>query len=50
MLGSMLETDYITPEMARTLPGLLQERVHRSADKAAYGYHDVTHGWVELSW
>ncbi len=44
------ETDYITPELAKTLPGLLQERIHRSVEKAAYGFHEANHGWVELTW
>ncbi|MFK7815123.1 MAG: long-chain fatty acid--CoA ligase [Gammaproteobacteria bacterium] len=46
----MLETDYITPEVANTLPGLLQERANRSAKKVAYAYHDADNGWVELTW
>lgn len=50
MPGSMLKTDYIAPEKVNTLPGLLQERVHRSANKAAYAYHEADNGWVDLTW
>lgn len=45
----MANTDYITPEVANTLPGLLQQRAQRSAQEIAYGYHDE-HGWCDLSW
>lgn len=46
----MANTDYITPEVANTLPGLLQQRVQRSANAIAYGYHDDERGWCDLSW
>ena len=47
---NMANTDYITPEVANTLPGLLQQRFLRSAHAIAYGYHDDEHGWCDLSW
>lgn len=50
ILESMLKTDYITPKEAKTLPGLLQERIRRSANKTAYAYHDIDSGWVDLTW
>ncbi|MBT8125495.1 MAG: AMP-binding protein, partial [Gammaproteobacteria bacterium] len=46
----MANTDYISPEVANTLPGLLQQRVQRSANAIAYGYHNDEHGWCNLSW
>ncbi len=46
----MLQTDYINPEEAKTLPGLLHERISRSAHKAAYAYYDSDDGWIELTW
>lgn len=46
----MPETDYITPEVAKTLPRLLQQRANLSANKAAYGFHDINHGWIEHTW
>ncbi|MGH1536852.1 MAG: AMP-dependent synthetase/ligase [Gammaproteobacteria bacterium] len=46
----MANTDYITPDIANTLPGLLQERVLRSAQAIAYGFHDGAHGWSDLTW
>ena len=46
----MANTDYITPETACTLPGLLQQRVSSSAAKSAYGYHDDKHGWCTFTW
>ena len=46
----MPNTDYITPEVAKTLPGLLQQRVQRSANKIAYAYHDNEHVWLDLTW
>ncbi len=46
----MPTTDYIDPNKANTLPGLLQERVNRSAHACAYGYFDDDNGWCELSW
>ena len=46
----MANTDYITPEVANTLPGLLLQRFQHSANAIAYGYHDDEHGWCDLSW
>jgi len=46
----MADTDYITPEAAVTLPGLLQQRVKLSAEEIAYGFHSDEHGWCDLSW
>lgn len=46
----MANTDYITPELANTLPGLLQQRVQRSANAIAYGYYDDERGWCDLRW
>lgn len=46
----MASTDYITPELAKTLPGILQQRVQRSANAVAYSYHDDEQGWCDLSW
>jgi len=47
----MAETDYITPEIAGTLPGLLNERVSRSPASVAYGYYDdEKQVWQHLSW
>ena len=46
----MANIDYITPEVASTLPGLLQQRVLRSENANAYGYHEDEHGWRELTW
>ncbi len=46
----MANTDYITPEVAKTLPGLLQQRVLHSANAIAYGYHNGEQGWADLSW
>ncbi len=45
----MANTDYITPDVAKTLPGLLQQRALRSARAIAYGYHD-DQGWRDLNW
>ena len=45
----MANTDYIKPDVAKTLPGLLQQRVLRSAKAIAYGYHDE-HRWRDLTW
>lgn len=50
MSKNMLQTDYINPEEAKTLPGLLHERISRSAHKAAYAYYDSDDGWIELTW
>ena len=47
----MSETDYITPEIASTLPGLLSARVSRSPTSAAYGYYDdKKQAWQHLDW
>ncbi len=46
----MAKTDYIPPELAKTLPGLLQQRLIRSNTLHAYGYFDETHGWCDLTW
>ncbi len=46
----MAKTDYISPELANTLPGLLLQRVSRSSTAIAYGYHDESQGWCDLSW
>ncbi len=47
----MAETDYITPEIAGTLPGLLNERISRSPASVAYGYYDdEKQVWQHLSW
>lgn len=46
----MANTDYITPEAANTLPGLLAQRVLRSTNSIAYGYHDDENGWSDYSW
>lgn len=43
-------TDYIPPGVAKTLPGLFQQRVQRSANTNAYGYHDEQQGWCDLTW
>ncbi len=46
----MSETDYIPPELAKTLPGLLQQRLARSSTLHAYGYFDEAQGWSDLTW
>ena len=46
----MADTDYISPDLAKTLPGLLQQRLARSASVQAYGYYDDSQGWCNLSW
>ena len=46
----MPETDYIPPEIAQTLPGLLRQRLSRSATANAYGYFDEVQGWCDLTW
>ena len=46
----MPETDYIPPEIAQTLPGLLQQRLIRSATENAYGFFDEVQGWCDLTW
>lgn len=47
----MARTDYITPERANTLPGLLSARVSRSSASVAYGYYDnKKKTWRYLDW
>ena len=46
----MADTDYISPDAANTLPGLLKQRVSRSATAYAYAYYDENRGWCDLSW
>ena len=46
----MPETDYIPPEIAQTLPGLLRQRLSRSATANAYGYFDEVQSWCDLPW
>ncbi len=47
----MNKTDYIAPEVALTLPGLLCERVMRSPHSQAYGfYNDEKQVWESLTW
>ena len=43
-------TDYIPPDVAKTLPGLFLQRVQRSANINAYGYYDEHQGWCDLTW
>ncbi|MEM7401858.1 MAG: long-chain fatty acid--CoA ligase [Pseudomonadota bacterium] len=43
-------TDYISPDVAKTLPGLFHHRVQRSANTDAYGYHEEHQGWCDLTW
>lgn len=41
----------ITPEEAKTLPGLFRERVKRTPDECAYRFYDALNGtWTDLSW
>ena len=47
----MTHTNYIRPEQAGTLSGLLRERVQRTPDELAYRYYDRdTRQWVDWSW
>ena len=47
----MNKTDYITPETAQTLPGLLHHRTKSSPASAAYGfYDDEKQIWEDLNW
>ena len=41
--------DIITPEEAKTLPGLFNERLRRSSDNLAYRYHKDGK-WHDLTW
>src|SRR5690606_2412191 len=44
-------TDIIPPEQARTLAGLLRERVRRSPDAVAYRqFNPQTRQWEDLCW
>ena len=44
-------TDYLTPELVKTLPGLFWKRVERSPDKVAYRFYDrIKEQWQELTW
>ncbi len=44
-------TDFISPETARILPGLFCERLKRSPNDVAYRYFDKTfHSWNDLTW
>lgn len=44
-------TDYISPETAGSLPGLLFERLRRSAKQPAYLFFDATDNvWHKLNW
>ena len=46
----MTKTDYISPELAGTLPGLFSQRLAHSSTAKAYGFYDETQGWCDLSW
>lgn len=47
----MNRTDYIAPEAALTLPGLLRERVMCSPHSQAYGfYNDEKQAWESMAW
>lgn len=47
----MIESDFITPEQAVTLPGLFGERVRRTPDRTAYKHYDSEAGaWVDTRW
>jgi long-chain acyl-CoA synthetase len=43
-------SDVIAPEIARTLDGLFQERVRRSAAATAYRNFDEPGGWTDYTW
>ncbi len=46
-----MESDYITPEAAGTLAGLLRERLRRTPDKAAYRHFEVaSKTWADTTW
>ena len=45
----MESEDIIHPDSVGTLDGLFRERVHRSAERGAYQYHDGKQ-WCEVSW
>jgi len=43
--------DYISPDQAQTLYGLVCERIKRSPDKDAYGsYDNDNESWISLTW
>ncbi len=47
----MNKTDYISPEVAQTLPGLFHKRVVRAPHTQAYGfYDDEKNTWESLTW
>ena len=51
MFGNTATSDFISPEVARILPGLFCERLKRSPNALAYRYFDKTsQTWGELSW
>lgn len=43
-------SDVISPEIAKTLDGLFQERVRRSATRLAYRNFDEPRGWTDYTW
>ncbi len=43
-------SDVISPEIAKTLDGLFQERVRRSAARVAYRSFDEPAGWTDYTW
>src|SRR3954466_12933399 len=45
-----LKSDVISPEIARTLDGLFQERVRRSPNAIAYRSFDEPGVWKDYSW
>lgn len=48
---SSVTPDYISPEQAVTLHGLLLERARRTPDSVAYRHYDLRReAWVDLSW
>lgn len=47
----MIESDFITPEQAATVPGLFRERVRRTPDRIAYKHYDfAARAWVNTRW
>ncbi len=44
------KTDVIAPEIAKTLDGLFQERVRRSATSVAYKNFEEPGGWKDYTW
>ena len=47
----MAAVNYIKPEIAKTLPGLLTTRLAKSIDSDAYGYfEDKKQTWLSMSW